>query len=60
MWTNAVRAPPAVLMATALTPKVPSAAAVRRATGPRLACQGPVQVGRVEEGLESLAVEAGS
>lgn len=47
-------------MATALTPKVPSAAAVRRATGPRLACQGPVQVGRVEEGLESLAVEAGS
>lgn len=43
MWTNAVPEPPADRMVTALTPKAPSAAAVRQATGRRLAGQGPAQ-----------------
>lgn len=45
MWTNAVRAPPAVSTATALTPKAPSAAVARRDTGHRRVGPDPVQVG---------------
>lgn len=59
MWTNAVPAPPAAGMVTALTPKAPSAAAVRQATGRRLASPGPAQVSRVGQGPGSLGVWPG-
>ena len=54
MLTSAVQAPPAARMATALTPKAPSTAAARLATGRRPAVPGPVQVGRMRQGRESL------
>lgn len=59
MWTNAVRAPPAGPMATALTPKAPSTAAASQATGRQLAGPGPAQVGWVGKGLDSLGVGPG-
>lgn len=43
MWMNVVRVPPAVLMATARTPKAPSAALVLRVTGLLWVSLGPAQ-----------------
>lgn len=59
MWTNAVRAPPAAPMDTALTRKAPSTAAASQATGSQLVGPGPAQVGWVGKGLDSLGVGPG-